>query len=162
MQWDLPLLPSTTALSFIQASLQHYTRDYICKGKGKKPWTKGRITTLDLQNRACLAQEFLCRWPWETILERKAQESWRMFKNHLFQVKERSMATHRKASRGGRRHGSMKQELLTRHEKAAYKRWKQEQATWGDAPSKHAQVGSGKTKPKWSGIWKVEGKGKKN
>lgn len=45
-------------------------------------------------------------------------------------------------------HGSMNKEPLTRHEKAAYKRWKQEQATWGDATSKHAQVGLRKTKPK--------------
>lgn len=50
-------------------------------------------------------------------------------------------------------HGSRNKEPLTRHEKAAYNTRKQEQATWGDATSKHAQVGLGKTKPKWSWMW---------
>lgn len=70
--------------------------------------------------------------PWRIALEREAQESWLVFKDHLLQTEDGSILTKRKSSENVRKLAWMHKMVLGKldHKKKAYRRWKQKQVTW--------------------------------
>ncbi|KAK4814166.1 hypothetical protein QYF61_009984 [Mycteria americana] len=93
-----------------------------------------KLTTLDFRRADFgLFRDLLGRVPWDKALEgRGAQESWLIFKDHLFQVQERCIPTKRKSRKNARRPAWMNKELLNKleHNKEAYRGWKQGQVAW--------------------------------
>lgn len=69
--------------------------------------------------------------PWRIALEREAQESWLVFKDHLLQTEDGSILTKRKSSENVRKLAWMHKMVLAKldHKKKAYRRWKQKQVT---------------------------------
>ncbi|GAB0181491.1 hypothetical protein GRJ2_000614400 [Grus japonensis] len=93
-----------------------------------------KLTTLDFRRAEFgLFGDSLGRVPWDKALEgRGAQDSWLVFKDHLFQAQEQCIPTERKSGKNARRPTWMNKELLgkVKQKKEAYRGWKQGQVAW--------------------------------
>ncbi|KAM9654465.1 uncharacterized protein ACIBXB_005124 [Morphnus guianensis] len=93
-----------------------------------------KLTTMNFRRAEFdLFRDLLGRVPWDKDLEgRETQESWLIFKDHLFQAQEQCIPVKRKSGKKARRPAWMNKELLDKlqHKKEAYSGWKQGQVAW--------------------------------
>ncbi|RMC04392.1 hypothetical protein DUI87_19213 [Hirundo rustica rustica] len=78
-------------------------------------------------------KDLLGRVPWDRTLEgRGVQESWLIFKDHLFQTQEQCIPTNRKSGKNARRPVWMNKEVLDKlkQKKEAHRGYKQGQVAW--------------------------------
>ena len=81
-----------------------------------------KLTTLDFRRTDFgLSRDLRSRLPWDKDRHYKAQETWLIFKDHLFQAQERCIPTKSNSGKNTRRPAFMNKELLDklRHKKEA-------------------------------------------